>query len=248
MTPCDGTSSRGVAAECLTPPAIRCVGAYVDSQGMLSDFTEAAHICRFENPQGVWQCTLQFAFQMPPNAGLPEAKVHLRDMVSRLERCDAFLLRELRGLPRVTLEELGICVAQGHGEVTAALVTADRSGAWLATREAPKENEEVPAPLGDPQSGCYAINIVELLSSGSRHVSRDILIPFIETVSFHRLTIVCDHIPRWFAMELPQLGVTVNSIQQESPQSLVTIVLKPISGSRTIPIGRRPRASCGCGG
>jgi hypothetical protein len=116
-----------------------------------------------------------------------------------------------------------------------------------------------PLPIGEPGDDHYRINLVELIQSGMPHVSREVLMPFFETVAFQRLEILCEHIPKWFPMELETLGLRVESpapdmlnhdtLNKDSLVSgVMTVVVVPKSGPRSSPPGRRSKGfSCHCG-
>ena len=115
----------------------------------------------------------------------------------------------------------------------------------------PKEEPEVilPRPVGDVRSGHYSVNLIELMQSGMPQVSREILLPFFDTVAFARLEIISDHLPRWLPMEIDEMGLRIES-QTPNPLGEGTqIVIVPVCGARSCPKGRRKRNfTCSCGG
>ena len=226
------------------------IAAFVGDGGEVADFYEKGRLCLFERAPDRWEKVGEVSLSLDREMGLSEMKASLRAAVGRLGGCQVFLARELRGVLRVFLEERGFRVWKSEGALgdqleSVALREAEAAGAEAAARGA------VPAPLlaGAPGEGRYRIDLVELLRAGSCHVSRDVLMPFFETVSFGRLEIFCEHVPRWFAGELPELGLVGESETPDAARGGLAVVVIPESGARSRPPGRRPgRSSCqGCG-
>lgn len=224
------------------------VAAYVNESGEIVDFFEQGEICLFGKVSDAWGITKTIPMSLKREMGLVGLKSALVDSVSKLEKCEVFLVRELRGIVKVHLEELGFRVWKSDGPLTDQLDN-------VALREQellPEKDDSVPAPLpvGEPRDGSYRIDLIELIRSGAPQVSREVLMPFFETVSFGKLEIICEHIPKWFPMEFAGLGLKIES---QTPQILgngpMTVVVVPKCGPRSCPPGKRGKSSsCHCGG
>jgi Fe-only nitrogenase accessory protein AnfO len=228
------------------PGPARRVGAFVDAERMVTSLSGGHRLCLFAKTEKSWHEEIAIDFRLPESRGIAETKHVLREALAKLDGCEAFVLPDMRGLLRVTMEEDGILVALGHGLVEEALCRAEQEGRLES--EEPPAPVPLPVPEGDAKTGVYRIDLLEVLSSGVCHASRDTLLPFLETVPFHRLEILCDHVPRWLDMELAELGLAVESLTKNEPDATMTIVLAPKQGHRSVPIGRRRHSSCGCGG
>lgn len=167
-----------------------------------------------------------------------------------MEDCEVFLVRELRGIVKFYLEEQGFRVWKSEGPLIDQLENVSRREREMLAEVA--DSVPVPAPLlvGDPADHGYRIDLVELIQSGVPHVSREVLMPFFETVSFGKLEILCEHVPKWFAMELAALGLKVETqTPYTMPDGRMTVVVVPKCGPRSCPPGRRGKSSsCHCGG
>ena len=160
-----------------------------------------------------------------------------------------FLAKELRGILRVFLEEQGFRVWKSRGLLEVQLSDARRQEEdALAEQAALDAALPQPDPVGDPAEGNYHFDLMKILSEGDCHVSRDLLMPFLETVSFARLEVLCDHVPRWFPMELPELGLEA-LVPEAFPGDPMTVTVRTVDGGRSVPPGRRPgKSGCSCGG
>ena len=179
------------------------IAAFVNESGEIVDFYGKGEICLFGKVADAWAITKVLPLTLKREMGIAGVRSALTNTVSQLEDCEVFLVRELRGILKVYLEELGYRVWKSEGPLVDQLDN-------VLFREQEMLNEEVvavpsPQPVGEPGDDSYRINLVELIRSGMPHVSREVLMPFFETVSFRKLEIVCEHIPKWFPMELETL-------------------------------------------
>ncbi len=223
------------------------IAAFVNEGGEIVDFYEKGDICLFGKVAGCWAITKVLPLTLKREMGIAGVRSTLTHTVSQLGDCEVFLVRELRGILKVYLEELGYRVWKSEGSLIDQLDN-------VLLREQELLAEEVvavpsPLPVGDPGDDSYRINLVELMQSGIPHVSREVLMPFFETVPFQKLEIVCEHIQKWFPMELETLGLRVESqTQQALADGMMTVVVVPQCGSRSCPPGKRSKGfSCHCG-
>ena len=91
----------------------------------------------------------------------------------------------------------------------------------------PDFGKAIPAPqsVGD---GCYRINLANILANDTSLNSKQVLVPFMEGVTFKQLEVLCDHPPRWFARELYKLDLTVASEQPNSAGKGCKVLVVPI--------------------
>ncbi len=223
------------------------VAAFVNESGELVDFYEKGEICLFEKISNRWVKRKTVPMSLNREAGIAQVRTNLAGAVSQLEDCEVFLMPELRGILRVYLEEMGYRVWKSEGSLTDQLENVALREQEMLT-EVP---DQIPSPLpvGSPEEGYYRIDLIDLLQSGVPHVSREVLMPFFETISFQRLDVVCDHVPRWFSMELMGLGLRIESQTPVLTGKGMIVTVIPKCGSRSCPPGKRSgNFSCHCGG
>jgi len=224
------------------------VAAFVNASGEVVDFYEEGQLRLFDKSSDGWQELKVIPMALKREMCLAGMRAVLKDTVSRLGYCEVFLVRELRGIVKVYLEELGFRVWKSEGSLTDQLENVSLHEEEM--RVEPDHSVPAPLPVGDPKDGNYRIDLAELLQSGMPHVSREVLMPFFEMVSFRRLEISCDHVPKWFAMELERLGLRVESQAPEvRGNGEIAVVVVPKCGPRSCPPGKRSSGfSCHCGG
>ncbi len=223
------------------------VAAFVNASGEVVDFYDDGQLRLFDKNSDAWQESKVIPMSLKREMGLAGMRAVLTDTVSQLGDCQVFLVRELRGLVKVYLEELGFRVWKSEGSLTEQLENVS-----LREQEMQIEPDtSVPGPLlvGNAKDGNYRIDLAEILQNGLSHVSKEVLMPFFEMVSFRRLEIFCEHVPRWFAMELDRLGLRVESQTIAMGNGRIAVVVVPKCGPRSCPPGKRSSgSSCHCGG
>ncbi len=223
------------------------VAAFVNASGEVVDFYEAGQLRLFGKDSDAWQESKVIPMSLKREMGLAGMRAVLTDTVSQLGDCEVFLVRELRGLVKVYLEELGYRVWKSEGSLTDQLENVSLREQEMQVE--PDNSVPAPLPIGDHKDGNYRIDLAELLQSGMPHVSREVLMPFFEMVSFRRLEILCEHVPRWFSMELERLGLRVESQTIAMGNGKMAVVVVPKCGPRSCPPGKKSGgSSCHCGG
>lgn len=222
------------------------IATYLNAQGELGDFLGAGSICVFDKQDGRWEMASSTPLSIDDSLSLGEMKQIFADAVHPITQCQVFLVRELRGIFKVFLEDWGFHVWKSAG-------TLEQQLEQVETLENSQAKEELvqllPTPAGDVVTGIYRINLIELMQSGVPHVSREILLPFFDTTAFTRLEIISDHVPRWLPFELEELGLRLESQAPNPAGEGLQLVIVPACGARSCPKGRRKRSfSCSCGG
>jgi Fe-only nitrogenase accessory protein AnfO len=226
------------------------IAAYVNESGEIVDFYEEGEICLFGKVADAWGITKAIPLKLKREMGIAGVRATVADSVSKLENCEVFLVRELRGIVKFYLEEQGFRVWKSEGPLVDQLDNVSLREQEILAEENDSAPVPAPLPVGDPADGDYRIDLAALLQSGAPHVSREILMPFFETVSFRRLEVLCEHVPKWFPMELAGLELKVETQTPDaSGDGMMTVVVAPKCGPRSCPPGKRSKSSsCHCGG
>lgn len=196
------------------------VAAYLDRQGEMVSLYTPGSLCLYEyreiDGHGSWRSLREIAFAVDPTMRLPAVKAAVHAAVAELDDCKVLLSGDTRGMIyTVFQEELGFRTWQSAGPL---LQQLDSVRARELELQAKKRFEivalsNVPAPLliGDPRQGVFWIDLKEALNHESGSTSRQILIPFLQQGRFHKLEILCDHLPKWLSWELERLDLSAES-------------------------------------
>nr|WP_320133486.1 Fe-only nitrogenase accessory protein AnfO [uncultured Holophaga sp.] len=222
------------------------IACHIGDDGDLADFFQPGRLHVFAQDGGAWVSQGEFPIDLGDACGIAALKERLRSAIQPLDS-PVFLLKDLRGVFRALLEEFGFRVLTSKGSLQEQL-----SDAAVQDREAREAQEAADSALPAPtllSDGHYQFDLFSLLQAGDCHASRDMLLPFLETVTFQSLEVICDHVPRWLGQELGELGMVFTAPEGVRPGETMTVRITPAEGEWSQPPGRRPgRAGCQCGG
>jgi len=224
------------------------IAVYLNHQHELCDFLDEGSICLFEGDNSDWSMVESFPLRVRRDLSLCAMKTVFVEALNAVKECRHFIVHERRGVFRVFLEDAGFQLWESTSEpIHVQLNEVARLDSTKIDSCAPVL---YPQPVGDASEEIYRVNMLEVMSQGRPLISREILIPFLETTSFKRLEVICDHAPRWFEFELPDLSMKVESREKMAGSDEMKIVLVPTEGERTVPKGRTRRScgGCSCGG
>lgn len=206
------------------------IAAYVDADEHLIDFYRKGTISLYEEENGEWQKKKEIPLDMNGIATFAGVRGTLHNAVAQLGECRVFLVRDLKGLHRALLDEMGFHTWQSQGSLSEQLTcvaqkereSADRPAVSSCSCGSERESGGYssscasfvmpqPVSVGNSSDGFYEIDLAEILSTTPEVNSKQILIPFMESTPFKRLEIICDHMPKWLFQKLDELNLQADS-------------------------------------
>lgn len=210
------------------------IAAIVNESGDVVNSYENAYLSLYEDSPDGWVKRNRLLLDVRADMGLVEVKAYLKTIFAQLNGCEIFVLRELRGLVYVLLQEMGFRIWKSEGSLAEQLECVARKESENCNVAEESTPAPVPAPapepVGDIRNGHYMINLAEALDGDSGLNSRQILIPFMESLAFKKLEILCDHVPRWFSKECEQLNLVTESKAIETPIHGLLLTISPKTG------------------
>ncbi len=201
------------------------IAVIIDEAGELVNRCENSRVCLYEKGLAGWTLEKQLRLDVPQGTGLPEAKRRLKGIFCQLDGCEVFLLRELRGLLFVLLQEMGFRIWKSDGALAEQLdqvVLKEAEVATVVLKPLP-----APVPIGTAGDGRFRINLAEALENDPSLNSKQILIPVLEKFAFQKLEIICDHLPRWFPQECERLKLLTESESPNTAGRGIRVVVLP---------------------
>ena len=239
-------------------------------------FYGADRIKIMSDENGSWQCIKEISFEpfdMEKGTGLPEIHKRMQVLIQNLDDCRVFVAAEIRGIPFAILDSEGFSIWKLEGEP---VELYDYIKKTIEQRLSDKNNlmssesssctscgdgnegcseiisENMPQPDVTGNDGEFTIDLKKILESDPSLNSREILIPFLQTASFKKLKIICDHIPKWLSRDYSLFNVTLNE-EQSHGVCIVSVYpdgstdqKKNISALHASPCSGRRHSSC-CG-
>lgn len=173
------------------------IAACVTQDGILTGFSDESILRLYERLPERWQPQKEIPFRVSANTGLSEIREAVRLAASDLEECQIIIVGRSKGAVCAMLGDFGFTLFVADGPMQEILDQIDRN-----TPEVAEETASLPATepysVGDPKNGIYHLNMRAALDFDENLTSKGLLLPFLEKRSFRRLTVICDHIPRWF--------------------------------------------------
>ncbi|MDR3127410.1 MAG: Fe-only nitrogenase accessory protein AnfO [Tannerellaceae bacterium] len=211
------------------------IGALVDGGGETIAVTSPGKLVVYENEGEWWRCVGETSFEVGERRGVSEIREYLHVATAPLSGCRALLVRQTKGIFTAILEEelhlrvIAVCGSPKPvlDEVRDSIRASIRAAVEKAERcKGGGEAVELrPVAVGDSEEGRYRIDLVQVQEGGEGKNSKEILIPFFESVGFRELEIVCLHAPKWIEKELAGLGYRCMS--EDRQDGLCHVFVRP---------------------
>ncbi|WP_051013593.1 Fe-only nitrogenase accessory protein AnfO [Pararhodospirillum photometricum] len=216
------------------------IAVCVDRDGEPAALFKGQAVRLYQQSGDTWVLRREILLDLRADEGLAALKLALHTVWSRLEDCREVLLREVRGIGCVILQDdMGVRLWRSEGALAEQLDNVGRkiqetprveaSGCGCGGRGRAPEASGQPDPAPDPEvvaPGHLRVDLAALLAADTRRNSRDLLAPLLEARAFERLDIVCEHLPRWFDSTLARLDLQAD-VQPEGAFLCARVVPVP---------------------
>jgi hypothetical protein len=110
----------------------------------------------------------------------------------------------------------------GDSKVECGCATYQRKlAAWNEGRTSDKDYSPVPQG-GD---GEYFLDLEEVMKDELAPTSKQVIIPFLKEKNFTKLVIKSTHVPPWFYVDFPELGVKADAQKQDDGKYNIIVTL-----------------------
>lgn len=223
------------------------IAAFLNYEGHIQPFYSSGSVAIYSSNGSEWECVNQIPFDVSLENSLSDIQMKIKLLVSEFDGCNLFILETIKGLPLALLQESGVGVWKSPGLLSAELLDHAR----LEVGEIMKAREKKvvrPSLVGSVQDAEYEIDMISLLTDRSLN-SKDILIPFMKDTNFKKLTITCNHLPKWFGSALE--GFHLMSVSEELESGVLEVTVNPLNPDENISFRKRiilPGIGGGCSG
>lgn len=137
-----------------------------------------------------------------------EIRSKLKQVKDFLEDCNVIIVKEMKGIYFTYFEGMSFDIWEMEGNPERYL-----DYVYESEMQERKKNTFQKKPLTPEEikPGFYYINLKEVMSDKNSMTSKQILLPFFQETSFEQIIIDCDHIPRWFQKDLPDMGLNAEA-------------------------------------
>lgn len=174
------------------------IAAYLDQQGMITALGQPGVAALFVKAHSGWQCCRDVPCPSTASMSLVTLRQQTVAMLEALPECRHIVAREIQGVLLAWLDGRGITMWRGSGK-PAPFLESIAERIYTASPVTPCHPETYFQP--GKQIGEFHFNLIEALANRREgHTSRRLLQPFLQQKQFRRLDVICDHLPKWFAM------------------------------------------------
>jgi Fe-only nitrogenase accessory protein AnfO len=208
------------------------IAVHTDAVGRPVSLYEDGVIHLYEGGGDRWSKIGEFAFALPDGASIPLVRGLVERVASSLRDCRTLISGDRNGyiysllgqemgfscwtsegslddqLAMVERRQLEIAAQQGASACATAGCATSSCGGRKALACGPEVEVPPPEDLGN---GRLRVDVAAVMRKLPGLNSRQILIPLLEGGGFAEVEVICEHMPRWFAAKLGQLGLNYTS-------------------------------------
>lgn len=180
----------------------------------------------YRKKAGLWKAVREKKIAPAEWAGLEQLRGALGEIIFFLGECKIFVARWVTGVPYFELEKNHISIWEYEGK------PGDFLDYVLYMEEEEREVQEntgsvmlMPVPM-EYEKGCYSISIKEIQEGDIGVTSKQVLMPLLKNGVYFTLNVLCNHVPPWLEMELPDRGLNMHANRVGENEILVTITNK----------------------
>lgn len=185
------------------------IAALLDRFGRAATPSAGGTLYIYERQGSNWVTSERVTFSTVEHLSMQELRRYLAEVSGWLGDCKVVAARASHGYYRVAFGSLGVALWAVRGVPQDFIEQIE--GFYAHADAAAQQTEPAPPPAAiEPipgRAGHYRLDLREAMAVKGAHNSRRVLLPFFRDTSFVRLEMVCDHVPRWFDSELPELGL-----------------------------------------
>lgn len=199
------------------------IAVIFDEEQAVSTFENGDYIGLFEKDEDGWALTAEIPFSIEFGKGLPAARGQIRRIIGELGGCGIIAGKTIGGLPYNELNKMNFRIFELEELLPD---TLDSILSDISEIERESKSAEAVGPVETGLAGAYFIDLIEIQAKHPETSSKKALLPFLETVKFHQLKVLCSHTPPWFENYLPQHGFLHRAETLENGKTQVIILPK----------------------
>lgn len=183
------------------------IAVLMDGTGEVVPFSEDAVLRVYQRDGDSWAGIRETEWSAGQHDSMTSLRVHLGEVVEWLDGCSVIAAARSNGFFRVAFGGFGVALWSVRGYPPDFIEQIERF--YGKDCEDGDESSDLIRPVAG-SAGHYEVDLREVMAHNTSLNSRDVLLPFFRDASFEHLEILCDHMPRWFAAELPRLNLSAD--------------------------------------
>lgn len=211
------------------------IAAFLNNEEYILPFYSSGAVAIYRDNQSEWECVRRIPFDVSIENSLGDIRMKIKMLVSKFDGCNLLILENIKGLPLALLQETGVGVWKSPSRLSGELLDHVKTEVEKTLKA--RERQVIrPILVGDAENREYEINMIPLLADRSLN-SIDILVPFMKDTNFKKLTITCNHLPKWFNTTLE--GFHLTSVSEEPEPGVLRVTVNPLNPDESISFRKR---------
>lgn len=180
------------------------IAVFIGDNGMTLPFNQCGITRVYKKEKDAWEIEKEISFEISDSISMNEIRNNVKNMAESLEQCGVFAAKEVNGIYYTILDGMGFSIwkVEGRPEDFLDVILEDEEEEKLKKIE----YEVIPSPVKNGSEGNYFIDLKTEIQNNEKYTSKQILLPFFNTVKFNELEVICSHVPPWFQGEFERLN------------------------------------------
>lgn len=185
------------------------IAAMLDQDGGTTALTRPGVIIVYSRILSAWNPVRMMPFTLDQCHNLSELRRKMEELIAFLGDCRILVTRSASGAIFFELEKVRCVIWEIAGRPDDILEKV-----WKKEEEQGSTptavSIDVPSPV-EISPGQFFLSIKEIQGKRSEESSKQMLQKFIKTETFHKLEVICDHVPTWISLEAACCGYAIHA-------------------------------------
>ncbi|MEC5344424.1 Fe-only nitrogenase accessory AnfO family protein [Brenneria populi] len=198
------------------------IAVFVDSNGNIAPLFEPGRVRLFSRCDNRWRAVGDIPYALDRAMSLHEIRTRTLTLLEEMPGCHHFAARRIQGALLAWFDGMEVAMWQFSGRAESCLEVIYAAATRMKRVSAIGAASDAFIQAG-PHEGEYHIDLITALAGDPGLTSKQLLIPFLQSQVFTRLSVTCDHLPKWFEHQLPALNLTVE-VEKRHQGALCAII------------------------
>lgn len=185
------------------------IAVYINETGNTASMKEQGFVRVYHLEDKEWKVILEFPFHVSINSRISEVRQKVIEMVQKISTCKVFVAKEVVGQLYYILEANGFESFEVEGRpeqfIDSVWHTIEQDSINKSESLCYSQTSYIKAT---DREGVYMVNLKKVINSDCSLTSKKLLFSFLQQKEFLSLEVICDHIPKWFDIEFPRMGLS----------------------------------------
>lgn len=181
------------------------IAVFLNDKGKTISFNESGILNIYSNKEGKWKVIGKNPFDITGIENEDARCEKIKNMAESLGQCKVIIAAEVKDVFYTILDCMDFDIWTIDGVPEEFLEYVFRMEQEEKIEKISREN--APKPVQKGQTSNYYIDLRSVMEGNEKVSSKQVLLPFFQSVKFKELEIYCTHVPRWFEDKFKKLNL-----------------------------------------